>query len=355
MYIKEIVLSNFRNYKYEKIILFNKKNIIYGKNAQGKTNIIESIYISAFGKTKRTTNIKDVIKYKEEEAHIKVYLYDNKEKEIDIHITKENKQIFLNKEKIKNIKYLIGIENIVIFTPEDLEIIKEGPSKRRKYINNIICQIDREYLLTIIEYNKILKQKNRELKQKNIDYDLIEIYNEKLLQKGKKIIEKREKYINEINKESNKIYNEITKGKEKIKIKYKPSVLIEEYSKKQKLIIKEEKEAKTTLIGIHLDDIEININEKNARKFASNGQQRSIIIAMKYAEAEIIKKLKNKQPIIILDDVLSELDEQRQDYILNKKDNCQTLITCTDKEKIKNKINEKAKYIFVKEGTIITK
>lgn len=336
MYIKKIKIKNFRN--YENLDLeFNKGiNIIYGKNAQGKTNLLEAIYISSISKSHKNAKDNELIKFNKEEAYIKEEIIKkDKNFVIDINIKKnKNKGIAVNKKKIEKVSDFLGISNVVFFAAEDLNIIKEGPNKRRKFLDLYICQIESLYVKYLSKYNKILNQRNNLLKEINIKkskeiYETLDIWDEQLVKYGNEIIKKREEIIKEIEKEVYKKHFIISEKKEKIKIEYEKNV--EESSFLEKLKNEREKDINNcvTSIGPHRDDIKFFINDIDIKKYGSQGQQRTISIALKFAEVESIKNKKNESPIFLLDDVFSELDENRQKIIIENVKDIQTIITCT--------------------------
>lgn len=361
MIIKSLEIQNFRNYKKEKINFHNGINILYGDNAQGKTNILEAIYISSTSKSHRTSNDKEVIKFKEEESYIKINTLNKyTENRIDINIKKNKKGIALNKNPIKKLREIMGINNIVFFSPEDLKIIKNSPSERRKFIDLQISQLDKIYFINLIEYNKIIKNRNELLKEINKNSenkDVLDIIDLLLEKKAKEIISKRESFIKEINKIISDIQLYLTDNKEKLKIKYEKN--IEENLILEKLRKNREKDIyyKNTTVGPHKDDLSffiINENEEiDARKYASQGQQRTISLSLKLSEIEIVNKIKKEYPILLLDDVLSELDFKRQKKLLDKIKNIQTIITCTGIEDFKKLEIENYKIFKINAGKII--
>ncbi len=336
MYIKRIKIKNFRNYENLDLEFDENINIIYGKNAQGKTNLLEAIYISSMSKSHKNVKDNELIKFNEEEAHIKEEIIE-KEKSfiIDIHIKKnKNKGIAINKKKVEKVSEFLGISNVVFFASEDLNIIKEGPNKRRKFLDLYICQLESIYVKYLSKYNKILNQRNNLLKELNIKknkelYETLDIWDEQLVKYGNEIIKKREENIREIEKEVFKKHLIISEKKEKIKIEYKKNVEENNFLKK----LKEERENdiknNITSVGPHRDDIKFYINDMDIKKYGSQGQQRTISIALKFAEVENIKNKKNESPIFLLDDVFSELDENRQKIIVENVNEMQTIITCT--------------------------
>lgn len=334
MYIKEITLQNFRNYKNEKIELNENTNIIFGDNAQGKTNILEAIFMLGLGKSFRTNKEKELIKENEKNSKIEIkFVKNNREEKIKLEIT-DKKSFFINDIPVKKISEIVGKINIVLFSPEDIEILRNEPIKRRKFLNIMISQLRPIYIHLMSEYNKSLEQRNNYLKQikyENKSKNNLEIWDEQLIKLGTKIYEYRKEFIEKTNKKIKEIHSKITDNKENIEIKYKTNISKENYFKKLKENIELDIQKGYTSIGIHRDDFEIIINGKNVAIYGSQGQQRSSIISLKLAEAEVIYDEIEEYPVILLDDFMSELDKKRiHGFIKNIKNN-QVIITCTEK------------------------
>lgn len=342
MYIKKIKLENFRNYDSQEIILNEKTNIIFGDNAQGKTNILEAIFLCSLGKSFRTNKDQELIKENKNEAKIEIeYQKNNKKEKINADISDKKKFLF-NDIQLKKTSEIIGKLNVVLFTPEDIEILRNEPIKRRRFLNIMISQLRPLYVHILNQYNKVLEQRNNYLKQikyENKKPENLEIWNLQLATLGIKIYNYRKEFIEKINKKIEKIHLDSTEDKEKIEIKYKTNIkniesFMEELKNNQSMDIKRG----YTSIGIHRDDFEIYINNKNISIYGSQGQQRSSIISLKLAEAEVVFDEIEEYPILLLDDFMSELDKKRvQGFIKNIKNN-QVLITCTDKINIDNMV-----------------
>lgn len=362
MYIKSLELNNFRNYNNLNISFENDTNILYGDNAQGKTNILESIYLAATTKSHRGNKDKEVIMFDHEEAHIKlIVIKQNVPLRIDMHLKKnKTKGIAINGIPIKRASELFGTLNVVFFSPEDLNIIKNGPSERRRFIDMELCQLDKIYVHNLITYNKILNQRNKLLKDigyTNRRTDLIntlDILDIQLARYGKEIINRRERFILELNHIICKIHSKITDEKENLVIRYEPNLsgnnikenavngsaadknhINENVMGKnliyQSLIHNRDKDLKlgSTSIGPHRDDIGFYNYDMDIRKFGSQGQQRTAALSLKLSEIELVRQVIKDVPILLLDDVLSELDSSRQKHLLDSIDNVQTIITCT--------------------------
>lgn len=349
MIIKKIILNNYRNHKKREINFDKETNIIVGNNAVGKTNIIEAIYFSSVGKSLKTNNIQELINFDADDAYVKViYQKNNYENIIEFGLSKKNqKRILVNKEKLKTIKELLGNLNIVYFTPDELKIIKDSPSIRRRFLNITISQHSREYYQNLIEYEKILKNRNSILKNEKIDLNLLNSINKEMAKIGVKIISKREGLINMLNKYVNNIHLNLTNNKEKLNIVYLNDIIKEKEENRYQTFIKKlentfnlDKTNKTTFFGPHRDDIEFYINNLDAKKFASQGQQRTIALSLKLAEAEYLNMKTESKPIILLDDVLSELDKKRSDLLLDYIKKYQTIITTVNKIGLKGNIIE---------------
>lgn len=365
MIIKKMFLYNFRNYISEKIELEKDINFIIGENAQGKTNIIEAISYGSYGKSFRNVKNIEMINYNKKEMFIGVFL-ENKygEKKIEAKIRDDNKrEIKINGNAIIKTSELIGNLNTIIFSSEDLKIINEGPIHRRKFINREISQIDKGYYNNLIKYNKILKQRNNYIRNnKNLDKILIDTFDEKLSEYGAKIILKRSEFVEKTNKKLYEIHSLLSDGKEKTKIKY-VSNISNDYMKEYGKIVIELKQIFSrnfrkdikfgyTTCGPHTDDIYFYINDKNVKKYGSQGQIRTIVLSLILSVLEINKEEVNEKPILLLDDVFSELDEKRKNLILKYIDGVQTIITSTDLNGINKEIIKNSSVFIIENGII---
>ena len=343
MIIESIELSNFRNYENLQIHLDEGTNILYGDNAQGKTNILEAAYLSGTTKSHKGSRDKEMIRFGENESHIRTVVKKNeKEYQIDMHLRKNGaKGVAINKIPIKKASELFGILNIVFFSPEDLNIIKNGPAERRRFIDLELCQLDKLYLSDLSNYNKVLNQRNKLLKDISFHSDLIEtlpMWDMQLLMYGWRIINKRRQFVNELNEIITKIHSNISGGRENLILKYEPS--IDESSFEEALLRQKNKDLKLcqTTVGPHRDDMLFSIDGIDIRKFGSQGQQRTSALSLKLSEIDLVKKSIHNTPVLLLDDVLSELDSNRQNYLLNSITDIQTIITCTGLEEfVKNR------------------
>ena len=358
MQIKSLKLKNFRNYEQLQIdfdkatnILFGKvsgdtekqKDIFYGNNAQGKTNILEAVYLSGTTKSHRGAKDRDMIRFGCEESHIETIIEKNGiSYQLDMHLKKNSpKGIAINKIPIRRASELFGIVNLVFFSPEDLNIIKNGPSERRRFIDLELSQLDKVYLNNLSNYNRIVNQRNHLLKemgfagQKNLA-DTLDIWEMQLIQYGNKIIARRREFVEEINKIIASIHKKLTGGREELRIIYEPSN--GELTLEQALNRSRERDIriKSTSVGPHRDDICFMIGDMDIRKYGSQGQQRTAALSLKLSEIELVKQVIHDTPILLLDDVLSELDKYRQNYLLDSIHDIQTLITCTGVEDFVN-------------------
>ena len=360
MFIKRLQMLNYRNYNALDIELCPNVNVFMGDNAQGKTNILEAIYYCAFAKSHRTSKDKELINWNGEHAFISVDVgRERLDKRIDISILKDGKKsIRINKIKIKKIGELFGNFNVVMFSPEDLRIIKDSPGVRRKFIDMELCQLNPKYYYNLVQYNKVLNERNILLRNRNTSSEMLEIYDMQLVEFGYNIIRDRIKYIESLNKYAEKIHSDITSGKEKINFKYISTIKDLENIKENFYTLLEKNRSKDcdrgiTSIGPHRDDFFVYINDIDTKSYGSQGQQRTAVLTMKFSSLEIIKELTGEFPVLLLGDVLSELDFNRKKYILSTIGQIQTVITCTGIEDLYEYLDEKAKVFKVKNGEIV--
>lgn len=345
MIIESIELSNFRNYGNLDIHFDNGTNILYGDNAQGKTNILEAAYLSGTTKSHRGSRDKEMILFEENESHIRTIVRKNeKEYQIDMHLRKNgSKGVAINKIPIKKASELFGILNIVFFSPEDLNIIKNGPAERRRFIDLELCQLDKLYLSDLSSYNKVLNQRNKLLKDIYYRQDLLDtlpMWDIQLLEYGRRIIKKRKQFVEELNEIISEIHFHISGGKEKLILRYEPN--IDDIFFEDELLRARNRDLKLcqTTVGPHRDDMLFSIGGIDIRRFGSQGQQRTCALSLKLSEIDLVKKSINNTPVLLLDDVLSELDSNRQNYLLNSICDIQTIITCTGLEEfVKNRFH----------------
>ena len=357
MNIRSIELKNFRNYENLEISFDEGTNILFGDNAQGKTNILEAAYMSGTTKSHKGSRDREMIRFGEEEAHLKtVVVRGGREYQIDMHLKKNRaKGIAIDKIPIKKASELFGILNIVFFSPEDLNIIKNGPAERRRFLDSELCQLDRIYLADLTNYNKILVQRNKLLK--DMIYrpslsDTLPVWDMQLIETGKKIIRRRKQFVDELREIVSDIHYRISGGKEELFLKYEPN--IDDIFFEDELSRAKEKDKKLcqTSVGPHRDDLLFSIGDVDIRKYGSQGQQRTSALSLKLSEIELVRKSISDTPVLLLDDVLSELDSSRQNYLLNNISDTQTIITCTGLDEFVNSKFRMDKIFKIVEGTV---
>ncbi len=358
--IKKLQLKNFRNYREEEIVFSDNVNLIYGENAQGKTNIVEALYLCATGKSHRTKNINELVRYGETFFDIVLFFEENQyEQTLKIKYEKgKGKQLFINEVKKERMSDLLGVVPSVLFAPESLLSVKGSPGERRRILDIVLCQMKKKYLLDLQKYTRIIKNKNvllRELQAGGRQQEQLEVWNESLARAGANIICERKIIVESLEKRMNRLLQGISEGKEKISLKYKT---IEEedqpvYDTLISIIQKNtsrEIDQGSCLIGPHRDDMEIYVNQKNSRIYCSQGQQRSVALALNIAILEELEEMLDKSPLLLLDDVMSELDGKRQKYLFDVVSKRQTIITTTEKSKFENTGQIVVSYIQVKDG-----
>lgn len=357
MIIKRLELADYRNYETLDLEFDKGTNILYGDNAQGKTNILEAIYMAATTKSHKGSKDKEMIGFGKEEAHIRTYL----EKEgvatrVDMHLRKAgSKGIAIDGQKIKKAAELLGLCNVVFFSPEDLSIIKNGPAERRRFVDMELCQLDSFYLYNLNHYNKIVNQRNKLFKDMYMNPELkdtLAIWDSQLVSFGSKIVERRKLFVDQLNEIIYEIHKKLSGGKEELIISYEPDVAIEEFEKSLRYNQDRDIRMKQTSIGPHRDDFAFLNKDVDIRKYGSQGQQRTAALSLKLSEIELVKKIAKDTPILLLDDVLSELDSNRQNYLLNSIGDIQTIITCTGLEEFVNNRFEVNKIYKVKNGVV---
>ena len=340
MYIQKITLQNFRNYEKLDLVLNKNINIFYGDNAQGKTNILEAIFLCSFGKSFRTTKEKEMIKFNEDRCLVEIF-YQKKDREGKIKIEIGNKkQISINGVNVKKLSELLGNINIVLFTPDDINILKDGPTNRRRFLDMMIGQLKPNYVYNLNMYLKTVEQRNnylRQIREENKPEEMLEIWDEKLTEYGNIIYKYRNQFMNLISEKINEIHRKITESKENIKIEYISNCNNkEEYLKLLKQRRKIDIIKGFTTKGIHRDDFVIYINDKEVNTYGSQGQNRTVVLSLKLAELNVIYDLIGEYPILLLDDFMSELDENRRKNFLKNIENTQVILTGTDKIDLQN-------------------
>lgn len=369
MKITSIQLKNYRNYDFCDIELTDQLNLIIGDNGQGKTNLLETLYVAGFGKSFRTSKDSELIQMNEKMMHLKVNFEKfGRQQSVEIKlISDKKKEIRINGSVITKVSDLIGHLNLVLFSPEDLKLVKESPGERRKFLDRELSHISPMYCRQIIEYNKILDQRNSFLKQLQTtgskQYDILDIWDEKLVKSGVPIIMKRFSFVEKLAEISEEIHKSITAGKERLKVNYICSVKSPnplEYDKIQSeflCAIEKSRERDIyrgyTSTGPHRDDIGLFINGTDIRTYGSQGQQRTAALSLKLSEIDIIKDEIGEYPILLLDDVMSELDVTRQNFLIKTFDRLQTIVTSTEVGRLYDEHLQKGKIFRVAEGKIL--
>ena len=356
MYIESVELKDFRNYEELKLKLDRGINVFYGSNAQGKTNLLEAVYMGGTSKSYRCQRDRETIRFGADEAHIKLrFSKRGNPFRIDMHIKKSKaKGIALNGVPIRRASELFGVINLIIFSPEDLSIIKNGPSERRRFMDMELCQLNRIYVYDLISYNRILNQRNKLLK----DYDekrdslMLDIYDEQLLKFGREIIKIRSGFTDRLKDIIERKHDLLTGNKEKLEIFYEKNtdeLSFEEALKKGRA---SDIRQRMSLTGPHRDDISFYVNGTDIRRFGSQGQQRTAALSLKLSEIELVEDITGEKPVLLLDDVLSELDSDRQRFLLKALDDIQTLISGTGTEVFSDNDFHIDEIFYVRSGRI---
>lgn len=356
MKILSLELSNFRNYKHALVEFKDGLNILYGKNASGKTNMLESVYLCSIFHSPRTTKDKEMVLLGEEKATVSLVLQTKYKKQtINLQIDdKGKKRVLVNNIPLSRAGELFGVLGVVFFSPDEMKLVKESPQERRRFMDVGLSQQQRSYFSALQRYNKTLKQKNNLLKEwrgnRNID-DMLDVWDTCLAKEGAVIISKRLAYIETLNDAASKFHTAISSEKEKLVLSYESTIKADCKDIEKQLyesIVSarsKDKELGYSTVGPHRDDIKIEINGKDSRKFASQGQQRTVALALKLGEVVIYKNELGEPPILLLDDVLSELDIGRQKLLLEMTEGFQTILTCTEYA-----LDDKGNRIFVNDG-----
>ena len=359
MYIESIRLNNFRNYELLEMNFDQGTNILYGDNAQGKTNILEAVYLAGTSKSHKGSKDREMIRFENEESHIRMMVKKGDlSYKIDMHLRKNKaKGVAINGLPIRKARELLGVVNLVFFSPEDLNIIKEGPAGRRRFIDLELSQLDKIYLNNLSNYNRIINQRNSLLKdiygsnQQHL-LETLDIWDMQLAAYGTKVLDRRKEFVRQVNEIISEIHFRLTGGKERLSLTYESS--IGEMSMEQALKKNRERDLrmKSTSVGPHRDDLCFLSGDLDIRKFGSQGQQRTAALSLKLAEIELVKRIIGDTPILLLDDVLSELDKNRQNYLLDSIHDIQTVITCTGLDEFVNHRFSINKIFHVKSGHV---
>ena len=363
MYIKELKVKNFRNYKDLAIEFDKRVNLITGQNAQGKTNMIEALYMSSMGRSFRTNHDNEMIRFGEESAYIKVLA----EKEyvstkVEVLLSKAiKKAIKKDGSSVRKTAELLENIIIVIFSPDDLRIVKDEPEKRRRFIDRELSQIKPAYYDAFMKYRRALNERNSYLKSDDIKESMLDIWDDGLIRYGALVMKYRNEFIEDISRLSSKIHSRITNGKEALSLVYQPNINyaestdIQEELIERELIAARERDIRTgtTTKGPHKDDFSFIIDNINVRNYGSQGQQRTSALSLKLAELDLIKRETGENAILLLDDVMSELDEERREYLIRALSENQIFITTTDIDDSLIKAYPDAKIIKISEGKIV--
>ncbi|MCA1054878.1 DNA replication/repair protein RecF [Rossellomorea aquimaris] len=368
MYIEQLELKNYRNYESIEVDFENKVNVILGENAQGKTNIMESIYVLAMAKSHRTSNDKDLIRWDEEYAKIKGRIQKhNGGLPLELVLSKKGKKAKCNHLEQQKLSQYVGNMNVVMFAPEDLHLVKGSPQVRRRFIDMEIGQVSPVYLHDISLYQKILQQRNHYLKllqtRKQTDQTMLDVLTEQFIEVAVKIVKKRFEFVQLLESWAKPIHSGISRNLETLEILYKPSLdvsddqewskMVEVYERKFEGIREREIDRGVTLSGPHRDDLQFIVNGRDVQTFGSQGQQRTTALSVKLAEIELIHSEIKEYPILLLDDVLSELDDYRQSHLLNTiQGKVQTFVTTTNVDGIDHRTLNEATTFEVEAGTM---
>jgi len=342
MYCKRIIYKNFRNIEQADIELSSGVNIFYGNNAEGKTNALEGLYLFANGKSFRGHSDKDLINFDSNIGNLKMYFDDSvRGHEMEIKLSRQGRKICIrNGVNIKKISDFVGYFRSVLFCPEHLSVIKDGPSERRSFLDGAICQLKPIYLSALQRYNNILSQRNILIKNYEEDKETFDrtigLWSAYLAREAALISRERFEYVRLLDGHVRDFFNDMTGGRENTKIEYNCLMTEQEFYKKLTENLEKEIGAGTTLYGTHKDDIEISLNGHEARAFCSQGQQRSLALAMKMGEGEISRQMTGEYPVFLFDDIFSELDSHRKDYVMNGIKGKQVIITSCERDSIEN-------------------
>ena len=341
MIIESIELKNYRNYDELHMDFSQGTNILYGDNAQGKTNVLEAIYVCATTKSHRGSKDKEIIQFDRDESHIKLNVRKNDiPYRIDMHLKKNKaKGVAVNGVPIRKASELFGIVNVVFFSPEDLNLIKNGPAERRRFVDMELCQLNKLYVHSLVQYNRIVTQRNKLLKDLAFrpDYEeTLDIWDMQLVQYGKEIILYRKEFVERLGMIIEPIHRKLSGDKESLHILYEPDVEADSFEETLRRSRSQDLKQRTTLTGPHRDDLSFMVNGIDIRRFGSQGQQRTAALSLKLAEIELVENIVHDYPILLLDDVLSELDNSRQNQLLAGINHIQTVITCTGLEDFVN-------------------
>jgi len=357
--IRSVKLQNYRNYKNLDLKFNEKINIFHGDNAQGKTNLLESLYLAGTTKSHLSTKDKDIIQFDCDVGHIELVVEKNGiPYVIDVHLKKnDSKGIAINKIPIQKASEILGLVHFIFFSPEDLRIIKEGPSYRRRFMDMELSQLDKIYLSNITNYNRVVNQRNtllRDIYSSSTGIETLDIWDIQLVEYGRKIIDTREEFIKKLNSIIGQVHLNLTGGIENLEITYEKNTKPSDFEKALLRNRDKDLKMKSTSVGPHRDDISFMSNGIDLRYFGSQGQKRTAALSLKLSELELVKRVIDDTPILLLDDVLSELDKKRQHYLFSSIGNIQTMITCTGLDDVVYQYFSANTIFKVNEGRIVT-
>ena len=364
VYIKTLQLKDFRNYEQLSLEFSDGINILYGDNAQGKTNILEALYLMATTKSHRGAIDKEVVRFGTNEAHIRGEVFrDGATWRIDMHLqSRRSKGIAIDGQRLKKASELVGKIPTVLFSPEDLAIVKDGPSQRRRFIDMELCQLNESYLYNLARYNRVIQQRNKLLKEiyeHPEQKPLLDVHDKQLVVYGKEIIRFRQIFLDQVREIIAPIHDKLTAGEERLTLTYEPHVAEDDLEAALASARDRDVILKQTTVGPHKDDFAFYVARKGVpggpvdiRHFGSQGQQRTASLSLKLAEIEIVKRSKKENPVLLLDDVLSELDKNRQKALLDEIGEIQTIITCTGYDEFVNSRLKIDRLLHVQNGTV---
>lgn len=357
MFVESLALENYRNYEHLSIQLSPGINIFYGDNAQGKTNILEALYMSATTKSHRGSRDREIIRFGSEDAHMRLMLSrENVRHKIDMHLKRnKSKGIAIDGIPIRKSGELFGLIHMICFSPEDLSMIKNGPGERRRFLDLELCQLNKVYLHDISNYNKIVNQRNNLLKQIGFDFslkDTLDIWDLQMVNYGKRVIETRQAFIGRLNEWLSPIHSRLTGNREELELVYQPSVSAQDFESQLAARRDQDIRMKMSGTGPHRDDFLFMVHGVDIRRFGSQGQQRTAALSLKLAEIELVRQTIHDEPVLLLDDVLSELDSSRQNYLLDCIREIQTVITCTGLDEFVNHRFSIDRIFKVTDGTV---
>lgn len=371
MWLETIELSGFRNYQETALTFSDGVNVFLGQNAQGKTNMMESIYFLALARSHRTTSDKELINWEADFTRVSGKINSKGSTfPLAISLSNKGKQAKVNHLEQKKLSQYVGHLNIILFAPEDLELVKGSPAVRRQFIDRELGQMSAVYLHHLVSYQEILKQRNQYLKEykasQSFDMVYLDILTEQLATEGAEVLERRLNFTEKLNKWAAPIQQDISQGKEKLDIQYKTTLSLSNDSQKSSIyrqLLDKYEESKqreldrgTTIIGPHRDDLVFYVNDKNIQTYGSQGQQRTTALSVKLAEIELMKEMTGEYPVLLLDDVLSELDNHRQTHLLKTiEKKVQIFLTTTSLDGVDTDLLNEPKIFHVSAGQIVKK